>query len=219
MGILRDGSRICPDVRVTGLGLESKNVQLRTSETDPIRVDFLPESIHGLVGAIGITLAPGKRDVSNGWLRDLETDVARLRAHYQADCLVSLMEPSEFATLGISELGECALANGIQLIVFPIADMHPPYDRDRNAFIELVKGIIGAAGAGQCVVIHCRAGVGRSGLVGASVLVARGIPAAEAINVVRTVRSSKAVETAEQRAWVESFEGVFGPDTVHCVGI
>ncbi len=192
--------------------------QLRNSETDPLRVDFLPASIHGLVGAIGITLAPGQRDVSNGWLRDLPTDMARLRVQYRADCLISLIEPSEFATLGISELGGCALANGIRPIFFPIADMHPPHERDRFAFIELVKGIIEAADAGQCVVIHCRAGVGRSGLVGASVLVARGLCAAEAINVVREVRSPKAVETEEQRAWVESLEGGFGPEANHRAG-
>lgn len=207
-----------PGERVNAAESEIFDLQLRTSETDPIRVDFLPANVHGLVGAIGLTLAPGKRDVSNGWLRDLRTDMARLRAEYGADCLVSLMEPSEFRSLGISELGECAVANGIRPEFFPIADMHPPFERDRNAFNELVKGIIGAAGAGQCIVIHCRAGVGRSGLVGASVLVARGIPAAEAIKVVRTVRSPKAVETAEQRAWVESLEGVFGPETLRCGG-
>lgn len=218
MGTPLDEPRRSSSERSGRLASVSIDHQLRNSETDPLRVDFLPASIHGLVGAIGITLAPGQRDVSNGWLRDLPTDMARLREQYRADCLVSLIEPTEFATLGISELGECALANGIRPIFFPIADMNPPYERDRNAFIELVNGIIRAAGAGQCVVIHCRAGVGRSGLVGASVLVARGLRATEAINVIRKVRSPKAVETDEQRAWVESLEGGFGPGAVNRAG-
>ncbi|MSQ43979.1 MAG: tyrosine protein phosphatase [Chloroflexi bacterium] len=141
-------------------------------------------------------------------------DLARLRTHFRADCLVSLKEPVEYAALGLSDFGACAVANGTRPEFFPIADMHPPHERDRNAFIHLVKGIVSAAGAGQSVVIHCRAGFGRSGLVAASVLVARGLSAAGAIDLFRAVRSPLAVETAERRAWVRSLEGALGPEAM-----
>ncbi|NCV21211.1 MAG: protein phosphatase [Chloroflexi bacterium] len=191
-------------------------MEIRTSETDPIRVDFLPRAVHGLVGDIGLTIAPGKQDVANGWLRDMGMDMTRLRTVFRTDCLVSLLDASEFAALGISELDTFAVANGIRPVLFPIPDMHPPHERDRDAFIALIEGIISGASAGQNVVIHCRAGIGRSGLVAASVLVARGLSAPHAIEVVREVRSPRSVETSEQRAWVQGLEGVFNLDVARC---
>ena len=35
---------------------------MKTSETDPIRVDFLAAADLGLPGFLGLTLAPGKKD-------------------------------------------------------------------------------------------------------------------------------------------------------------
>ena len=192
---------------------------IRTSETDPIRVDFLPRAVHGLLGDIGLTLASGKQDVANGWLRDLGMDMVRLRRVFRTDCLVSLLDASEFAALGISELGTFASVNGIRPVFFPIPDMHPPHERDRDAFMALIEGIISGASAGQNVVIHCRAGIGRSGLVAASVLVARGLTAPDAIKVVREVRSPRSVETSEQRACVQGLEGAFNLDVARCEGI
>ena len=91
---------------------------IRTSETDPIRVDFLPRAVHKMGGDIGLTLAPGKQDVANGWFRDLGMDMVRLRTVFRSDCLVSLLEVSEFAALGIPELDTFAVANGIRPVFF-----------------------------------------------------------------------------------------------------
>ena len=46
----------------------------RTSGSNPINVAFLAAADHGLPGAIGVTLAPGKVDLRRGWDRDLEAD-------------------------------------------------------------------------------------------------------------------------------------------------
>ena len=48
------------------------------------------------------------------------------------------------------------------------------------------------------MVVHCRGGLGRSGLVAASVLVALGHPSGEAIRIVRVAREG-ALETPDQR--------------------
>lgn len=51
----------------------------RTSQTHPIRVDWLPENLAGMPGWLGMTFAPGKSATSafdNPWQRDLATDVA-----------------------------------------------------------------------------------------------------------------------------------------------
>jgi len=67
----------------------------RTSGSNPINVAFLAAADHGLPGAIGVTLAPGKVDLRRGWDRDLEADLTRLRSVFGIDVIVSLMEPSE----------------------------------------------------------------------------------------------------------------------------
>jgi protein-tyrosine phosphatase len=56
---------------------------------------------------------------------------------------------------------------------------------------------------GQGIAIHCRAGLGRSGLVAASLLVRRGVMPANAIQTVRNCRP-RAIETADQEAFITS---------------
>jgi protein-tyrosine phosphatase len=55
------------------------------------------------------------------------------------------------------------------------------------------------------VVVHCRGGLGRSGLVAASVLVALGHPSGEAIRIVRVAREG-ALGTPDQEDRVGWFE-------------
>ena len=73
----------------------------KTSESHPIRVDFLPQQALELPGRLGLTFAPGKKtDETDGrWERDLETDLQRLRDEYGVEALVSLMEHNEYSDL------------------------------------------------------------------------------------------------------------------------
>ncbi|CAN5345025.1 hypothetical protein BH24ACT19_BH24ACT19_17720 [soil metagenome] len=57
----------------------------------------------------------------------------------------------------------------------------------------------------KTVVVHCRGGLGRSGMFAASVLVVLGRPAGEAIKVVREAREG-AIETPDQEDRVRWFE-------------
>jgi protein-tyrosine phosphatase len=58
--------------------------------------------------------------------------------------------------------------------------------------------------AGKNISIHCRQGVGRAGLIAASLLVARGLQPADAFARISLARGASVPETAEQRAWVEA---------------
>jgi ADP-ribosyl-[dinitrogen reductase] hydrolase len=177
---------------------------LRTSANDPLRVDFLSAAVVGLPGQIGLTIAPGKRDLPRAWDRDLAADLARLREHFRADVLVSLMEAHEYDALKIPTLRAAAAEAGLDVRWFPIRDVSVPAPGELPAFAALVNGIVASARAGQRVVVHCRGGIGRSGLVAASCLVALGHAPAAAIAATRDARPG-AVETSEQDAWVQRY--------------
>jgi len=176
---------------------------MRTSKTDPIRVDFLDPADLGLPGRLGLTLAPGKKDPAGGWDRDLDSDLERLHTYYKVDRLVSLMEPHEYRLLKIAHLSERASHHGIAVRRFPIPDVDAPPPASMGRFLALVRAILNNVDAGKTVVIHCRGGIGRSGLVAASCLVALGHPPTEAIDRVRSARPG-AVEAAVQERWVEA---------------
>ncbi|MBW6456192.1 MAG: cyclin-dependent kinase inhibitor 3 family protein [Trueperaceae bacterium] len=178
----------------------------RTSESDPIRVHWVPDL--PTAGALGLTLAPGKHGQSfyhpAGWARDLDADLDRLRRHHRADVLVSLIEDHECDLLGIPDLRGRARDAGLEVRHFPITDGSVPPPWRGDAFAELVAAIRRSLDDGRRVVVHCRGGVGRSGLVAAAVATTCGDDADAAIARVREAQPH-AVETREQEAYVGRF--------------
>lgn len=169
-----------------------------------IRVDFLAPASHGLPGRLGLTIAPGKwrpglDHASDDLVRD---DLLRLRDHHGATVLVTLLEEFEMRRLGIPELLDVARRMRFRVHWFPIPDVTAPADREATA--ALVAKIVGALGAGDTVVVHCRGGLGRSGTIAACCLVAAGRSPAEAIRMVRAARPG-AVEVREQEEFVARF--------------
>ena len=181
---------------------------MKTSDSDPIYVNFLELGDAGIAGRIGLTFAPGKRDFWGDWRRDLAADLERLREEYRCDLLVSLMEPHEYPLLGIPGLFESCVECGIEVVHFPIKDLCAPPPEAMESFTELLAGILDSARAGRTVVIHCRGGIGRTGTVAACCLVALGSEPDEAIDQVRAVRPGS-IEMPEQEDWVAEFARAF----------
>ncbi len=182
-----------------------------TSASNPIEVDFLEPEDHGLPGRIGITIAPGKHTPDGKWARDLDQDLHILRTRYGADRLVSLIEPFEYRLLRIIALPARARAAGISQTRFAIKDVDIPRPGQRNAYIALIRDIVGNVRDGETVVIHCRGGVGRSGTVATSILNARGYTPAQAVRRVRDARVPYAVSRL-QFGWVSDLDGSYGAD-------
>ena len=176
----------------------------KTSESHPIRVDFLPPEALKLPGRLGMTFAPGKK-VEGRWERDLETDLRRLKEEYHAEVLVSLMERSEYSDLRIPDFFQKAKDLGMEVLHLPIPDGGVPLDPEADDYEALIEDVAERLKEGQIVVVHCRGGQGRSGLVAASVLVVLGHPAVKALEIVRRTRKG-AVETPEQEDRVHFFE-------------
>ena len=172
----------------------------RTSDTHPLQIAFVETPGKG---RIGMTFCPGKHDphaMTGSWERDLQTDLAAI-ANCGATALVTLMEQDELERLGVSNLGETAMAQGLDWYHLPIRDVSVP-----SAAFELEWNVVaGNYGrellGGESVVVHCRGGLGRTGLIAARLLVELGETPSAALQRVRAAKPG-AVETTEQEQYV-----------------
>lgn len=169
-------------------------------------MDFLSREALPLAGRIGLTFAPGKKDPGGQWDRDLGEDLRRLQDTYEASLLVSLIEDHEFNLLGIKDLPSEVRSAGMRFHRLAITDVSVPDGPDD--VVALVRVVLAVAGAGDTVVLHCRGGLGRAGLVAGCCLVALGVEANEAIHEVRKARPG-AIETRDQETFVRGFAKVW----------
>ncbi len=142
-------------------------------------------------------LAISSRPRGGDWLEDEVR--AWLRANL--DVVVSLLEREEQRELGLEEEGPLVEAAGLRFVSFPIPDLGVPASRTLAAF--LVQEFSRDLESGRNVAVHCRQGVGRSGLIAAGALIVAGMDAASALRTVSAARGLNVPETPEQRAWIE----------------
>lgn len=174
---------------------------IRTSLSDPIQIAEL--SCGG--GVIGVTFCPGKKGESafgEPWNRDLQIDVAAMRA-WGASTVLTLIEDHEFDMLDVRGLAAACRAHGMTWLHAPITDVGVP-----GASFEALWAVVGHKArhelrCGNRVVVHCRGGRGRAGLVAARLLAEFGENPDRAIAAVRAARPG-AIETTAQAGHVQS---------------
>jgi len=121
-------------------------------------------------------------------------DVAALR-DWRADLVLTLVEPAESAALSPDLAGALAAA-GIGQRLFPIADYSVPV----GDWAGLSADLHAALAQGGRIVVHCRGGCGRTGMIALRLMVEFGEAPAVALARLRSVRPC-AVETDAQGAW------------------
>jgi protein-tyrosine phosphatase len=142
-------------------------------------------------------LAVSTRPRGGDWLED------EVRAWHRAgvDIVVSLLEQAESEQLDLHQEQTLAETNGLRFLSFPIPDRGVP--SSAKAAVQLLKDLTHALEQGKHVAVHCRQGVGRSGLIAAGALVASGATPEAALQTVSSARGLTVPETPEQRRWVE----------------
>lgn len=147
-------------------------------------------------------LAVMAKPVAGEWLRD---DLRAIRAK-GVKRIVSLLEPAEQSELGLeSEANDCE-AVGLAYGAYPIPDRGLP--ASLPDFRVFAHDLYVAIFAGQSTVIHCRAGIGRSGLVAASVLLEAGYSDGTAFDLISKARGVSVPDTDDQRQFVNSLAQV-----------
>ena len=178
----------------------------RTSVTDPLPIAAVPVPAWG--GLIGLTYCPGKMDphVKGGaWNRDLALDVSAIH-DWGAEIVVTLMEPHEFDLLQVQGLPREVEARGMRWLHLPVPDGSIPDEGLEVRWREHGHRLHAILKRGGRILVHCRGGLGRSGMVAARLLVESGMTPENAILAVRRVRA-RAIETPEQEAYVHRCHG------------
>ena len=116
--------------------------------------------------------------------------------------VASLLEPEEQRALGLRDEAELCRAQGIEFTSFPIPDGGVPASLADG--VALTRRLAQVIAAGGTVGVHCRASIGRSGMIAAAVLIAQSRSEDEALEAVGVGRGLRVPETPEQRAWVSS---------------
>src|SRR5690348_16390546 len=141
-------------------------------------------------------LAVATRPRGGDWLED---EISGWRKA-GLDVVVSLLEEDETEQLELSDEGAVAKSNGVRFVSFPIPDRGVPAST-REA-LQLFSTIATALEEGKNVAVHCRQGIGRSGLIAAGVLLRSGLAVEKAIEVVSAARGETVPETSTQLQWI-----------------
>lgn len=184
-----------------GIHPASRMSRARTSQTHPLQIASVQAAPSS--GRVGITFCPGKHDraASTGaWARDLATDLDAIAA-WGARLVLTLVEPAELSALAVPHLGREVQARGIAWRHLPIADFSVPDAAFETAWLQHGPEVRTLLRDGHDVLLHCKGGLGRAGMMAARLLVELGLPADEAVRRVRRARPG-AIETPSQLALV-----------------
>lgn len=146
-------------------------------------------------GRLGVSRKPEGGEALDG-------QMARL-AHGMVDHVVSLLEPTEAEVAGLADEGVAAARHGIGFYNHPVIDHGVPDNVDHYRLAA--EAIDGRLRAGQAIVIHCRAGLGRAPSLAICALISGGMNADEAVLRVGRARGRPVPETDEQMAFIQAF--------------
>jgi protein-tyrosine phosphatase len=145
-----------------------------------------------------LRLALMPRPRAGDWLED---EISGWRRS-GVDIVVSLLEHHEVRDLGLDDEQLLCQRAGIEFISFPIQDRGVP--TSRHEAVHLVTDLAIRAKTGSGVAIHCRAGIGRSGLIAGCVLFRLGIKQPDIFPILSRARGTTIPDTTAQAEWVES---------------
>jgi protein-tyrosine phosphatase len=159
----------------------------------------MPKELYWLDGSWPGRLAVGPRPRGGDWLKD---DIAGWK-RADVNAVLSLLTPEEERDLDLrGEAGEVT-TQGMDFTSFPIPDRQIP--RSEAKWSEVLEKVARDLSRGKNVLVHCRQGIGRSGLVAACLLVKKGMSPGAAVESVSAARGMPVPETEEQRDWIDHY--------------
>lgn len=158
--------------------------------------------LHWVDGPWPGKLALASRPRGGDWLEEEMSAWRRAGVH----TVLSLLTPEEEHDLDLKREAREAKAQGMKFISLPIPDRQTPNSESEvSAALDRLDTDLAA---GKNIVVHCRQGVGRTGLVAACLLVAKGLTPDAAVKTLSVARGTQVPETVEQRRWIDHYAAV-----------
>jgi len=144
-------------------------------------------------------LALAARPRGGDWLED------ELRAWHRdgVSTVLSVLTQGEEEDLDLTAESRSAKHVGLKFLSLPIPDRQVPSSLSEVA--PVLGDVDADLASGRNVVIHCRQGVGRSGLMAACLLVLRETDSETAVVELSRARGTSVPETEEQRRWIDLY--------------
>jgi protein-tyrosine phosphatase len=158
--------------------------------------------LHWVSGPWSGKLALAPRPRGGDWLED-ELAAWRLEG---VDEVVSLLTSDEEESLDLEKEPSLVKEQGMKFVSFPIVDRQVP--GSQSELTGMLEKLNADLSSGKNVLIHCRQGVGRTGLVAACLLVTKGWDPAKAVEQISSSRGVSVPETGEQRRWIDHYAAV-----------
>jgi len=159
----------------------------------------MPTKLYWLDEAWPGRIALSARPRGGDWLADEVADWKRAGI----GSVLTLLEPQEEEDLDLRREGAEVREQGLDFSTYPIPDRQVPASEAKLA--QVLAGLDRTLSSGKNVVVHCRQGVGRSGLVAACLLVKNGMSPGAAVEKVSAARGVAVPETEEQREWIDHY--------------
>jgi len=154
---------------------------------------------HYWIGVENLRLALMPRPRGGDWLSD---DIGFWQRS-RVGAIVSALTTDEIEELLLSEEESCLAQHELKFFSFPINDRSVP--AAPNEFGKFVDLLTLELCQGVAMAIHCRAGIGRSSLIAACLLVRQGFSAEFALQAIEQARGISVPDTLEQRLWIKQF--------------
>lgn len=116
--------------------------------------------------------------------------------------VASLLEPEEAREVGLEDEERVCARHDIRFVSFPLPDRGLPASVD--SFAAFTKSLYHQIAGGLSTVVHCRAGIGRTGLVAAGVLLHAAFEPDQAFARISQRRGVEVPDTEEQRCWLSA---------------
>lgn len=149
--------------------------------------------------SFGVSNCPGKHQNSLLKKLSLKNDLSSIWDQ-GINCIVSLITKDELKKLDINDFDKTITEYGFEHYSVEIQDLGIPSTNQLGTFKILTKNIIVAIKTEKKVLIHCNAGLGRSGLF-AGILVKEMTDINHPIDYIRKFRKG-AIETKEQEEFI-----------------
>jgi protein-tyrosine phosphatase len=122
------------------------------------------------------------------------------------DTVFSLLTPDEERDLDLKREANEVRLHGMTFASLPIPDRQVPNSESEvSAALDRLDADLSS---GKNVVVHCRQGVGRTGLIAACLLIMKGLSSGAAVDTLSAARGTQVPETAEQRRWIDHYAAV-----------